>query len=327
MTPELRIPRKGLPYVLFALAVLVVVGTLYGQRRMGESSERAALTLLQRRVLDASSNALLPLEWSAEDRERVEAGMLPDATLDAHEAAVTLYALRGRIDEGIGAYRRALSARPTEPALLFGLGSLMLSAARFEEARGLLQSALAREPGLWQASLRLSACLASEGQLADALALCRQILRVGGEPQDQRLARAYGNASLFELRLGRAAEALESANRAVSIERRLGQLGLRRLDLAQDLAVRAGAYLALQSPREALADLHEAEALAEAVGARALLVEVVYAEAEAEESFGQQAMADIHRHRVATLLAQFVDETRLQRALTLPAPVSRSGPG
>jgi tetratricopeptide (TPR) repeat protein len=326
MTPQLIISRRTLALVLLGLACGVIGATLLDQRGGRPASHKAALRLLQRRVLEVVERALKPIEWSDEDREILARSIAPDAGIALHEQAVRLYTSHGRISEGILSYRQLLAAKPEDPRALLGLGSLLLHRGRIPEAKRLLEGALSRAPGLWQASLKLAACLGCEGKLDEALAICRRVLGGRGQPEAHRLRSAYALKTQFLLRMGRAREALESSNRAVGLARTSLPGGQDALGLAQSLTLRASVYVALQSPTEALADFEEARSVAESLQARALLVAIAYGQAAAAEEAGQTRLAAAHERSAGSLIEWFTDEALLREALTLPGRVSRSGP-
>lgn len=326
MTSELRISRRALVLVLFGLSVTVIYATLLGRDRLRSTTASPAVRLLQLRVLSVLDRAVSVAPWTGSDQASLQALEEPGASRADLRNAARLFLIRGRLDEGIERCRVSLQNRPGDPGLLFVLSRLLLASGRPSEAQALAAQALRQDPGLWPAGLVLASCAASEGRLAEALERARGLLSLDREPDAARLAAAYADSAVYSLNLGRAAEALESATRALQW---LGQTGpdpRASLERAYALFVRASAYNALQGPAEALVDLHESLDLARQTGARALEAHVLFTQALALRSQARESDALELERQVAQLINDQADDERLQRLLALPDSVSRSGP-
>jgi tetratricopeptide (TPR) repeat protein len=318
MSPHLTISRRTAAVVLFGLGTVVVGLTAHWQRRSGRSTHEPARRLLQERLLAVVDQALRPLEQDAEDSAAFQAAAAPAAAGLVHREAVLRYYLGGNVGAGVARYRQLLARYPDDAGLLYGLGALLVYAGHTRSARPVLARALTLDPLLWPARLSLAAAAALEGQPELSLRLCTEQLGLFSDAESSGLAAAYGNTALHAALLGRTAEALEYCNRALSLRRRMPAHGLAAVELAQDLALRAKLYLALDDNAEALEDLAEALDLAQRSGARALQCHILFAQLRARRRLGHAAAALTLEHRVGERIEAFTDPERLRRALAGP---------
>jgi tetratricopeptide (TPR) repeat protein len=83
---------------------------------------------------------------------------------------------RGRVDEGVAHYRRALALSPGDPEAGYNLARVLAARGETAEARGLLERALASRPADEKKRFLLGLVLAREGDLAAAAAAFAQVL-------------------------------------------------------------------------------------------------------------------------------------------------------
>ena len=325
MPAEPSISRRTLVLIVLGLGVLVIGGTL-ASRRVAAPANDSARRLLESRILGSLDGALSATEFTGADLQALARLERPDIGVLDHRTAVLLFMLRGRLDEGVSRYRRMLDERPQDPGILFGLGSLMLARGRTAEARRLLERAWSLDSEQWPAALRVAACLAAEGRVEDALAICERVQAGHGEPANLRLADSYGNAGLALLAMRRPAEALEAANRAIAFRQDDASTVAAAVDMAQDLLIRGSIFIALDSPQEAKRDLQDALQLARSVEGRALEVRIVATQAALAEKSGDGRTAAELRRQAGELVDRYTDEERLGRLLALPDLSSRPGP-
>jgi len=80
----------------------------------------------------------------------------------------------------------ALKLRPEDPVLLFGAGMSAAMTGRFDEAKDKLRRALAKDPGLTNASLFLGAMLYKEDELDEAIKVYEAAAKLA--PDDKQLS-------------------------------------------------------------------------------------------------------------------------------------------
>jgi tetratricopeptide (TPR) repeat protein len=197
---------------------------------------------------------------------------------------------RGRMNEADAAISRSVERAPS-PLALANHASVLLSLGRRDDALARLDAALAINPAHPRALLLRAGVLANAGGYAEALASYDQLLKVA--PASAQ-ADTYASRATVLIGLQRHEEALESADRALSLEprsfnghsqrgRALRELG--RLDDALDSFGRALALVpnssdVLLMQGLTLADLGRAsaalESLSAAIAGRPDFVEALY---------------------------------------------------
>ena len=108
---------------------------------------------------------------------------------------------KGRFDDAIPHFEKALAANPGSTQLHFYLGRLLATHGKFDEAIPHLEKAWAGgDPAIGG---MLAAVYAQVGRLSDALATARKALQVARERNQQELVRTLnGSVASYEAALG-----------------------------------------------------------------------------------------------------------------------------
>lgn len=173
-------------------------------------------------------------------REAVAAD--PDC-FDAHHLLAVLDARRGRQQEALAGFDRALALRPDYPPLMSNRGNALRALGRLDEALASFDAALARWPEFPQALANRGTTLHELGRPVDALASYDQALALRPDFPEALVGRAE---TLCELQ--RFDEALASCERALAV----------RPGYAGAFVNRGNALMALDRFEEALANYNQA---------------------------------------------------------------------
>ena len=138
----------------------------------------------------------------------------PDSDV-AHAGLGGILFVRGRIDESIDHYERALRLRDGNVAAHFGLGRALAAEQKTDAAIFHFQKALAIQPDYVGASNDLGVLFASKGEIKEAVAVWEQSLSFDPDNADaaNNIAWVRATASDADMRDGR--RALELAQRAL----------------------------------------------------------------------------------------------------------------
>ncbi len=132
---------------------------------------------------------------------------------------------RGRIEEALRVYHRALRVRPDSAETHNNVGNVIQAQGRVEEAIPYFRKAIQLKPGSRQPYVNLGAALMSQGKFLEAKEQFETALKL--YPQHP-IARA--NLGMALLRLGQTAEAEEHLKKAIELDPKLGlahnQLGV-----------------------------------------------------------------------------------------------------
>jgi len=234
-------------------------------------------------------------DWDGAIERYREAARLEDDPLGAAIIALgRLLGVAGRHDEAIALYRRLSAAHPSDPRGPCGLADALFLAVRHVEAIlamrdgvRLRERAVASEPGRVEHRYYLVAALNGLGRLlqqtgrpSEAKAEYRMALAIARKLEDQPNAPYYSNGvamtennlSVLLLRLGRAAEARDEADRAVAAHEALVQeypmVPYYRSGLAWSCLNRGLARRALGDHAGAAVDIRRAVALLNALPSR-----------------------------------------------------------
>ena len=167
----------------------------------------------------------------------------------AHANLASVLEARGRPEEALAEYRRALAARPGSALVLNNLGALLQSQGRHAEALRAYRDAVRADPGYANARYNLGNALVARGAFAEAVPHFREAARL--HPEDAGALTNLGGALLGA---GRAEEAEAALERAVALDPRSLNA---RFNLAKALQARGRL-------REALRQLEEAQRIAPA---------------------------------------------------------------
>jgi Flp pilus assembly protein TadD len=138
----------------------------------------------------------------------------PDSDV-AHAGLGGILFVRGRIDESIDHYERALRLRDGNVAAHFGLGRALAAKQKTDAAISHFQKALSIQPDYVGASNDLGVLFASKGEIKEAVATWEQSLSFDPDNADaaNNIAWVRATATDADLRDGR--QALELAQRAL----------------------------------------------------------------------------------------------------------------
>jgi predicted O-linked N-acetylglucosamine transferase (SPINDLY family) len=123
----------------------------------------------------------------------------------------------GRIDEAIGAYRRAIELKPSLAAAYYNLGSALRRKGRFDEAITAFGFAIELDPNHAAAHNNLGGTLQQTGRLDEAIAAYRRAIAL--EPAS---AGAHSNLGSAWTDLGRFDDAIASLHCALRLDPRNG---------------------------------------------------------------------------------------------------------
>jgi tetratricopeptide (TPR) repeat protein len=136
----------------------------------------------------------------------------PDSSI-AHYSLGVILSSRGKLQEAIEHYRRAVQINPVYVDAYNNLGSALVRQGKLEEGIGRYRQALRIAPGYRQAHNNLGIALADSGQLAEAIEHYRQALRI-----DPDFKQAHYNLGNALVRQGELAEAIEHYRQALRID-------------------------------------------------------------------------------------------------------------
>jgi tetratricopeptide (TPR) repeat protein len=133
----------------------------------------------------------------------------------AHANLAAALEERGRLEEAIGEYRKALRARPDSAAVLNNLGAALQASGRLDEAVERYRDAVRAQPGYLNARHNLGGALVLKGAFAEALPYLREAVRA--RPDDATARNNLGGALLAT---GRVDDAVRELRRAAEIDPR-----------------------------------------------------------------------------------------------------------
>lgn len=120
---------------------------------------------------------------------------------------------KGRVDEAIAAWRKALELEPKDGKALNNLGGLLMRQGRFEEAELSLRQAIASEPDTSSAHDNLALILFRKGNAAEAMRLWQRAIEL-----DPLSLEAHSNLAGALLMSGRHADAVAHLREAHRID-------------------------------------------------------------------------------------------------------------
>lgn len=139
-----------------------------------------------------------------------------------HMGRAILLASDDKDDEAVQAYRAAVAAEPGNYRALLGLISIHLGAKQNAQAREVVDAALARNPQDAVALYMLGRIAVEDGQRIEAgIDGLDAFLALQDRPQELPLAAAWWRKGLLLEKAGRAAEALQALEKAVSLDGKL----------------------------------------------------------------------------------------------------------
>jgi tetratricopeptide (TPR) repeat protein len=120
---------------------------------------------------------------------------------------------KGRLDEAIVQFQKALEIRPDYPDANNNLGYALASKGRYVEAMGLFRTTLRVRPSYAKAHNNLAITLAQLGKTNEAIEQFNQALEIDGNYAD-----GHYNFGIVLLRLGRREEAIAHLNEALRLK-------------------------------------------------------------------------------------------------------------
>ena len=178
---------------------------------LAKSPDDVRLLTTRASVLDRagrSGEAIATLRKAIADRDR--SGTAEDVS-DLYAALADSLVRAGRTDDAIAALRAALAARPSDPVLLYALGSTYESAGRRDAAVAEMRALLAIDPDHAEAMNFVGYTYAEQGvRLDEAERLVRRALEL--KPRSGHVLDSLGWVLYRRGELRRAVEALEQAD-------------------------------------------------------------------------------------------------------------------
>ncbi len=210
------------PAVVYGFAAIVLpVLALLSWRQAGKYTD---LETLWRDTLVRNPDCWLAqnnLGLLLEDRGRIEEAMEhyhkaieinPNYAESLNNLGVAL-AARGRVAEAIEYYHQAIQIKPYYAEALNNLGNALAAQGRYEEAMEHYRQAIRIEPKFFKAHFNLGNALAAEGRFDEAIENYRQALQIN--PNDFEALNNLGNALATT---GRFEEAIEDYRQAIRIK-------------------------------------------------------------------------------------------------------------
>jgi Flp pilus assembly protein TadD len=136
----------------------------------------------------------------------------PDSAGARLNLGVALVA-RGRLEEGLAAFRRASDLKPDYAEAYNNVGITLHKKGRLDEALAAYRKASELKPDLPEAPFNLGLTLASQGRLDEALAAYRKAIEL-----KPTYAEAHGNLGLALQRKGRLVEAVAAFRKAIELK-------------------------------------------------------------------------------------------------------------
>jgi tetratricopeptide (TPR) repeat protein len=143
-------------------------------------------------------------EWARIDAPATEFYRVSDAALELLQ--------KGRYDEAIAEFRRALDMDAADTTALNNLGAALTSAGQLEEAVSYLKKAIEIDPGNFKSHTNLGVALARAGRFDAAAAPLERAVQLN--PEDARAQSAYGGVLVNQ---GRVEDAMRHLEKALEI--------------------------------------------------------------------------------------------------------------
>jgi protein O-GlcNAc transferase len=128
----------------------------------------------------------------------------------AHYDSGLLSAARGRLDEAVAAFRRAIGIKPDFAEAHYYLGNALLRQGKSEEAIAACRRTIGIKPEFAEAHYNLGIALAAQGRLDEAVAAYRQAIRIKSD-----YAEAHSNLGNALFGLGTCDEAIAAYRQAI----------------------------------------------------------------------------------------------------------------
>jgi tetratricopeptide (TPR) repeat protein len=191
----------------------------------------------------------------------------------AHNNLGTLLLQKGRVDDAIAHFQKALAIQPHAADVHSNLGGALLGQGRVDEAIAHLRTALNIQPDSAQAHHNLGNALLQQGRVDEAIAHFQQV--VDSQPS---VASAYANLAGALLQAGRLDEAVAHSSRALELQP----------DLADAQMTLGNALLAKGQVNEAMAHFRKAVELQPSLpGAHHNLGNALFRAGQVDEALAQ----------------------------------------
>ena len=219
ITTEVAAERR----MYLSLAAVVAAAVIGCHTVMTYLSRRLLLTPRGRRAIEAglavAVAVLLGHGTVQRNRDyRTAVAIWRDATIKrpdnplAHTNLGIALQERGKLDEAVRHYERAVLLAPTQSIPLSRLGTALAKQGRLDEAVARYEAALRGDPNCAEAHNNLGAALTSMGRPDEAITHCRKALRI-----DPRSSDAHYNLGNALTAAGRAAKAIEAYHHALRV--------------------------------------------------------------------------------------------------------------
>ncbi|HQX27214.1 MAG TPA: tetratricopeptide repeat protein [Alphaproteobacteria bacterium] len=186
-----------------------------GQIPEAEKLYRQILSLNPRYARALHMLGIIALDFKHPDHaeDLVRKALAEESTPAFHHTLGNILNARGRLDEAIAHYKKALEKAPDTPDFLNNLGATLIALCRYDEALPLFQKILEKDPKSFNALSNIGAALQNRKQYEEALEYYAQAITVKPDAFNVR----YNVAQIFKS-LGRQAEALAGYEQVLELK-------------------------------------------------------------------------------------------------------------
>ena len=186
-----------------------------GQIPEAEKLYRQILSLNPRYARALHMLGIIAMDFKHPDHaeDLVRKALAEESTPAFHHTLGNILNARGRLDEAIAHYKKALEGAPGTPDFLNNLGATLIALCRYDEALPLFQKILEKDPKSFNALSNIGAALQNRKQYEEALEYYAQAITVKPDAFNVR----YNVAQIFKS-LGRQAEALAGYEQVLELK-------------------------------------------------------------------------------------------------------------
>ncbi|MGB4107797.1 MAG: tetratricopeptide repeat protein, partial [Alphaproteobacteria bacterium] len=186
-----------------------------GQIPEAEKLYRQILSLNPRYARALHMLGIIAMDFKHPDHaeDLVRKALAEESTPAFHHTLGNILNARGRLDEAIAHYKKALEKAPDTPDFLNNLGATLIALCRYDEALPLFQKILEKDPKNFNALSNIGAVLQNRKQYEEALEYYAQAITVKPDAFNVR----YNVAQIFKS-LGRQAEALAGYEQVLELK-------------------------------------------------------------------------------------------------------------